>query len=146
MLRWCSRERLSSPGPRLERDRQHPAGDFALLQANVTGYENEEFGVPRINANGTQMRTNYQMDGNTNMQKNRAGLRLAPISEMMVQEVNVVTSGFAPEFGKTTGMVYNVVTPSRPRGVAAREVPVQCVPGDLVGAATKQLRSTTEAT
>ena len=43
--------------------------NFALLQANVTGYENEEFGVPRINANGTQMRTNYQMDGNTNMQK-----------------------------------------------------------------------------
>lgn len=86
--------------------------NFALLQANVTGYENEEFGVPRINANGTQMRTNYQMDGNTNMQKNRAGLRLAPISEIMVQEINVVTSGFAPEFGKTTGMVYNVVTPS----------------------------------
>ena len=27
--------------------------NFALLQANVTGYENEEFGVPRINANGT---------------------------------------------------------------------------------------------
>ena len=39
--------------------------NFALLQANVTGYENEEFGVPRINANGTQMRTNYQVDGNT---------------------------------------------------------------------------------
>lgn len=86
--------------------------NFALLQANVTGYENEEFGVPRINANGTQMRTNYQMDGNTNTQTDRAGLRLAPISEIMVQEINVVTSGFAPEFGRTTGMVYNVVTPS----------------------------------
>ncbi|MFQ5789702.1 MAG: carboxypeptidase regulatory-like domain-containing protein, partial [Acidobacteriota bacterium] len=92
--------------------------NFALLQANVTGYENEEFGVPRINANGTQMRTNFQMDGNTNMQKNRAGLRLAPISEIMVKEVNVVTSGFAPEFGKTTGMVYNVVTPSGTNDVA----------------------------
>jgi len=86
--------------------------NFALLQANVTGYENEEFGVPRINANGTQMRTNFQMDGNTNTQKNRAGLRLSPISEVMVEEISVVTSGFAPEFGKTTGMVYNVVTPS----------------------------------
>ncbi len=86
--------------------------NFALLQANVTGYENEEFGVPRVNANGTQMRTNFQMDGNTNTQKDRAGLRLAPVSEIMVQEINVVTSGFAPEFGHTTGMVYNVVTPS----------------------------------
>ncbi len=86
--------------------------NFALLQANVTGYENEEFGVPRVNANGTQMRTNYQIDGNTNTQKDRPGLRLQPISEIFVQEVQVVTSGFAPEFGQTTGMVFNVVTPS----------------------------------
>ena len=49
--------------------------NFAFLQANVTGYENNEFGVPRINANGTQMRTNYQIDGNTNTEKDRAGLR-----------------------------------------------------------------------
>ena len=27
--------------------------NFAFLQANVTGYENNEFGVPRINANGS---------------------------------------------------------------------------------------------
>ena len=52
--------------------------NFAFLQANVTGYENNEFGVPRINANGTQMRTNYQIDGNTNTEKDRAGLRMLP--------------------------------------------------------------------
>src|SRR6266850_2764850 len=86
--------------------------NFAFLQANVTGYENNEFGVPRINANGTQMHTNYQLDGNTNTQKDRAGLRLLPISEVVVREVQVITSGFAPEFGQTTGMVYNAVTPS----------------------------------
>ncbi|HET7746136.1 MAG TPA: TonB-dependent receptor [Vicinamibacteria bacterium] len=86
--------------------------NFAFLQPNVTGFENEEFGVPRINANGTQMHTNYQIDGNTNTEKDRAGLRLLPASEIMVREVKVITSGFAPEFGQTTGMVYNVVTPS----------------------------------
>jgi len=86
--------------------------NFAFLQANVTGFENEEFGVPRINANGTQMHTNYQIDGNTNTEKDRAGLRLLPVSEVMVKEVKVITSGFAPEFGQTTGMVYNAVTPS----------------------------------
>jgi carboxypeptidase family protein len=86
--------------------------NFAFLQANVTGFENEEFGVPRINANGTQMRTNYQIDGNTNTEKDRAGLRLLPASEIMVREVKVITSGFAPEFGHTTGMVFNAVTPS----------------------------------
>ncbi len=86
--------------------------NFAFLQANVTGYENEEFGVPRINANGTQMHTNYMIDGNTNTEKDRAGLRLLPASEIMVREVKLITSGFAPEFGHTTGMVYNAVTPS----------------------------------
>jgi Carboxypeptidase regulatory-like domain len=86
--------------------------NFAFLQPNVTGYENEEFGVPRINANGTQMHTNYMIDGNTNTEKDRAGLRLLPASEIMVREVKLITSGFAPEFGQTTGMVYNAVTPS----------------------------------
>ena len=55
--------------------------NFAFLQANVTGYENNEFGVPRINANGSQMHTNYQLDGNTNTEKDRAGLRMLPVSE-----------------------------------------------------------------
>jgi Carboxypeptidase regulatory-like domain/TonB dependent receptor len=86
--------------------------NFAFLQANVTGYENNEFGVPRINANGSQMHTNYQIDGNTNTEKDRAGLRLLPVSEVLVREVKVITNGFAPEFGQTTGMVYNAVTPS----------------------------------
>src|SRR4029078_10449190 len=86
--------------------------NLAFLQANVTGYENNEFGVPRINANGSQMHTNYQIDGNTNTEKDRAGLRMLPVSEVLVREVKVITNGFAPEFGHTTGMVYNAITPS----------------------------------
>ena len=86
--------------------------NFALVQPGVTGFENVEFGVPRLAANGAAMRINYQIDGNTNTEKDRAGLRLLPMSEVMIQEVKVVTSGFAPEFGQTMGMVYNAVTPS----------------------------------
>ncbi|HEY7285943.1 MAG TPA: carboxypeptidase regulatory-like domain-containing protein [Vicinamibacterales bacterium] len=86
--------------------------NFALVQPGVTGYENVEFGVPRLAANGGSMRINYQIDGNTNTEKDRAGLRLLPMSEVMIQEVKVVTTGFAPEFGQTMGMVYNAVTPS----------------------------------
>jgi len=86
--------------------------NFGLLQPNVTGYEDVEFGASRLNANGSQMRTNYQIDGSSASQKNRAGLRMFQPSEIMVQEVQVTTSGFAPEFGQTTGMVYNVITPS----------------------------------
>jgi hypothetical protein len=86
--------------------------NFALLEAGVTGIENEEFGVPRFAVNGQMLRINYQIDGNTNTQKDRAGLRLMPISEVMIREVQVVSAGYAPEFGQTTGMVYNAVTPS----------------------------------
>jgi hypothetical protein len=86
--------------------------NFALAQPGVTGIENVEFGVPRLAANGAAMRINYQIDGNTNTEKDRAGLRLLPMSEVMIQEVKVITTGFAPEFGQTMGMVYNAVTPS----------------------------------
>lgn len=86
--------------------------NFALLQPGVSGFENPEFGVPRFSANGALLRVNYQIDGNTNTQKDRAGLRLLPVSEVMVREVKVVTSGYAPEFGQTTGLVYNAITPS----------------------------------
>lgn len=86
--------------------------NFALLQANVTGRPNSEFGVPRINANGFARRTNYQLDGNVNTQADRSGIRLIPISDTFVSEVQLVTNGFAPEFGNTVGLIMNVVTPS----------------------------------
>jgi hypothetical protein len=86
--------------------------NFALLEPGVIGNENSEFGVPRFSANGALLRINYQVDGNSNTQKDRAGLRLMPMSEVMISEVKVVTSGYAPEFGQTTGVVYNAITPS----------------------------------
>jgi hypothetical protein len=115
--------------------------NFALAQPGVTGFENPEFGVPRLSANGTLMRINYQIDGNTNTEKDRAGLRLLPMSEVMIREVKVVTSGYAPEFGQTMGMVYNAITPSgtnQVRGDASylfRRNGFQRVPVLLSGAA-----------
>ncbi len=86
--------------------------NFALLQPGVVGFENQEFGVPRIQSNGALVRVNYQIDGSNNTQKDRAGLRQMPMSEVMIREVKVVTTGYAPEFGQTMGMIYNAVTPS----------------------------------
>ncbi len=86
--------------------------NYALLQANVTGRPNAEFGVPRINANGYARRTNYQLDGNSNTQADRGGIRLMPISETFVSEVQLVTNGFSAEFGNTPGLIMNAVTPS----------------------------------
>lgn len=84
--------------------------NFALLQANVVGRPNVEFGVPRITVGADARRINYQLDGNYNTQSDRAGIRLMPISEVFIGEVQVVTNGFAPEFGNTPGVVFNAVT------------------------------------
>src|SRR3954447_16274632 len=87
--------------------------NFILQQANVSGRPNTEFGVPRkINANGFAGRINYQLDGSNNVQSDRAGIRLMPISQTWVQEVQTVNNGFAPEFGNTVGTVFNTITRS----------------------------------
>lgn len=90
--------------------------NFSLLQANVVGRPNTEFGVPRVSANGYARRTNFQLDGNVNTQANVAGLRLVPISETFISEVQLVTNGFSAEFGNTPGLVMNNITPSGTNG------------------------------
>jgi hypothetical protein len=87
--------------------------NFILFQPNVSGRANTEFGVPRkINANGFNGRINYQLDGSNNTESDRAGIRLIPISDLYVAEVQQVSNGFAPEFGNTVGTVFNTITKS----------------------------------
>ena len=86
--------------------------NFGLLQANVTGRPSRGFPFPSINVNGYLRRINYQIDGNTNTQGDRGSIRFMIISETYVSEIQLVTNGFAAEFGNTPGMIMNVVTPS----------------------------------
>src|SRR5260370_32993060 len=87
--------------------------NFILLQPNDSARPNTEFGVPRkINANGFTDRINYELDGSNNTQSDRAGIRLLPISDTFIGEVQQVSNGFAPEFGNTTGTVFNAITKS----------------------------------
>ena len=87
--------------------------NFLLQQPGVSGRSNTEFGVPRkVNANGFNGRINYQLDGSNNVQSDRAGIRLLPISQTWIQEVQAISNGFAPEFGNTVGTVFNTVTKS----------------------------------
>ena len=87
--------------------------NFILQQPNVSGRGNTEFGVPRkLNANGFNGRVNYQLDGSNNVQSDRAGIRLLPISQTWIQEVQAVNNGFAPEFGNTVGTLFNTITRS----------------------------------
>ncbi|MDQ3754055.1 MAG: TonB-dependent receptor, partial [Acidobacteriota bacterium] len=86
--------------------------NFGLLQANVTGRPSRGFPFPSINVNGYLRRINYQIDGNTNTQGDRGSIRFMIISDTYVNEIQLVTNGFAAEFGNTPGMIMNVVTPS----------------------------------
>lgn len=87
--------------------------NFILFQPGVSGHPNAELGIPRtINTNGLLDRINYQMDGMVNTESDRYGLRLFPISDIYVREVQTVSNSFAPEFGGTSGDIFNVITNS----------------------------------
>src|SRR3984893_17044824 len=87
--------------------------NFIIFQPGVSGHPNPELGIPRtLNMNGLLDRINYQMDGMVDTETDRYGLRLFPISDIYVREVQSVTNSFAPEFGNTTGDIYNVITNS----------------------------------
>ena len=87
--------------------------NFVLLQPGVSGHPNAELGIPRLlNTNGLVDHVNYELDGTVDTESDRYGLRLFAISDSYVREVQAVSSSAAPEFGKTAGDVYNVITDS----------------------------------
>lgn len=87
--------------------------NFILYQPGVSGHPNPELGVPRtLNTNGQLDRIHYEMDGMADTESDQYGLRLFPISNSYVREVQTVANSFAPEFGETTGDTYNVITES----------------------------------
>jgi len=87
--------------------------NFIIFQPGVSGHPNPELGIPRtLNMNGLLDRINYQLDGMVDTETDRYGLRLFPISDVYVREVQTVSNSFAPEFGNTAGDIYNVITNS----------------------------------
>lgn len=85
--------------------------NFILFQPGVSGHPNAENGIPRtLNTNGLVDRVNYQLDGMVDTETDRYGLRLFAISDSYVHEVQTISNSFAPEFGNTAGIIYNVVT------------------------------------
>lgn len=110
--------------------------NFVLFQPGVSGHPNPELGIPRVvNTNGLDNRVQYQMDGMVDTESDQYGLRLFAISDIYVREVQAVSNSFAPEFGRTTGDIYNAITNSgtndfhgefyfigRPPGASARTI------------------------
>src|SRR5205085_11121179 len=72
--------------------------NFSIFQPGVSGHPNPELAIPRtVNASGLLDRINYQMDGMVDSQQDRHGLRLFPISDTYVREVQTVSNSYAPE-------------------------------------------------
>ena len=87
--------------------------NFILFQPGVSGHPNPENGIPRtVNTNGLVDRVNYQFDGMVDTESDRYGLRLFAISDSYVREVQTISNSFAPEFGNTAGIIYNVISGS----------------------------------
>ena len=87
--------------------------NFIVFQPGVSGHPNAELGIPRtVNTNGLLDRINYQMDGMVDTESDRYGIRLFPIADIYVGEIQTISSSFAPEFGMNSGDIYNVITGS----------------------------------
>ncbi len=86
--------------------------NYALLQPGVTGRTvNGPQAVP-LSSNGLLRRSAYGLDGGYNNDSDVAGFRLTLVSEVFVQEIQLLSSGYSAEFGNTAGLVVNVVTPA----------------------------------
>lgn len=87
--------------------------NFILFQPGISGHPNPELGIPRLlNTNGLVDRVNYQLDGTVDTESDRYGLRLFAIADSYVSQVQTVSNSFSPEFGKTAGDIYNVISGS----------------------------------
>src|SRR6266852_1061397 len=85
--------------------------NWIMFQPGVSGHPNPELGIPRtLNTNGFVDRINYQMDGMVDTEADRYGLRLFPISDTYVSQIQTISNSYAPEFGGTIGIIYNVIT------------------------------------
>jgi hypothetical protein len=87
--------------------------NFILFQPGVSGHPNPELGIPRLlNTNGLPDRVSYPLEGAVDTETDRYGLRLFAIADSYVSEIQTVSNSFAPEFGKTAGNIFNVITGS----------------------------------
>jgi hypothetical protein len=86
--------------------------NLVIQQANISGRPNRSQNYPQFNVNGFLRRVHYLLDGSNNTRGDVAGARHLFISETYIREMQLLTPGFSAEFGNTTGMVVNMVTPS----------------------------------
>jgi hypothetical protein len=79
---------------------QRAAAQSQSINGTIHGTVTDASGKPVANAKVDDTETD------------RYGLRLFAISDSYVKEVETVSNAFNAEFGNTTGIIYNVITPS----------------------------------
>ncbi len=85
------------------------ARSFESLAELAPGAQSDTYGVS-ING-ATSPENGYIVDGlSTN--DPAFGVNASPLSVEFVQDVNIITGGYMPEFGRSTGGILNAVTPS----------------------------------
>ncbi len=118
------------------------ARSFDSLAELAPGAQNDAYGV---SINGTTSPENgYVVDGlSTN--DPAFGINASPLSVEFVQDVNIITGGYMPEYGRSTGGVLNAVTKSGSNefhGTVFGNV----TPGFLEGDRTKVLNASSVVT
>jgi len=116
--------------------------NFVLLQPATTGRTVSGPSVVPLSSNGLKRRAAYGLDGGYNNDSDVGGFRLSLVSEVFINEMQVLGSGYSAEFGNTAGTVVNMVTRSgtndlhgtvallyRPNSLAS--LPFGFTPGDL---------------
>ncbi|WP_343073390.1 TonB-dependent receptor [Pyxidicoccus fallax] len=91
------------------RGRNAAVRSFDSLAALAPGAVQDAFGTSL--SGGTSPESQYIIDG-IPVNDPASGVNGTPLSVEFIQEVNVLTGGYLPEFGRTTGGVVNVVTKS----------------------------------
>ena len=85
------------------------ARSFESLAELAPGAQNDAYGV---SINGTTSPENgYVVDGLSNNDP-AFGVNASPLSVEFVQDINIITGGYMPEYGRSTGGVLNAVTKS----------------------------------
>jgi len=85
------------------------ARSFESLAELAPGAQNDMYGV---SLNGTTSPENgYVVDGLSNNDP-AFGVNASPLNVEFVQDVNIITGGYMPEYGRSTGGVLNAVTKS----------------------------------
>ena len=83
---------------------------FALLQPFINGNRPREYEAPRFDIGGLARRVEFQIDGFENTTSQQKTFRVTRLTNVAVEETQILTFGANAEYGRTAGGVINNIT------------------------------------